>query len=157
MSMKSSKFGPVKYGDGRTKQAFKDSTDINKLLAKAQRKGSVAHLEKYDAAVYGEFANYDLLEAHSMLARAQSIFDDLPSEVRREFSNDSLSFARFASDEANVGRLGELLPALAAPGKYFPDVSATTEPDALKNALTSALADVLEVEVVAPPGPVPDT
>ena len=35
------------YKDGRTKQSFKDSTDINKILKKAQRTGSIAHLNKY--------------------------------------------------------------------------------------------------------------
>ena len=41
-----------KYKDGRTKQAFKDQCDINKMLAKAQRTGSIAHLNKYPEAVY---------------------------------------------------------------------------------------------------------
>jgi hypothetical protein len=46
---------PLKYNDGRTKQAFADSCDINKLLKKAQRTGSISHLMKYPEATYGEF------------------------------------------------------------------------------------------------------
>ena len=63
MSMWSSDFGPRVYDDGRTKQAFKDSTDINKILKKAAKAGTMSHLMKYPAPVYAEFQNIDLLEA----------------------------------------------------------------------------------------------
>ena len=64
---------------GRTKQSFKDSCDINKILAKAQKAGSISHLQKH-GAFYGDFAEApsDLLEARAMLARGQEIFDELP-------------------------------------------------------------------------------
>ena len=109
------------YDDGRTKQSYKDSTDINKILKKAQREGSLSHAMKYPAAVYGEFAGIDLLSAYELCGRAQGIFDDLPSEVRNEFDNDAFKFAEFASDPSNVNRLEELLPALAEPGPFFPN------------------------------------
>jgi hypothetical protein len=72
------------FGPGRTKQSFKDSTDINKILKKAQKAGSLAHLQKYDKAVYGEFHGYDLLEAMGKIDRANEIFADLPAEIRSE-------------------------------------------------------------------------
>ena len=121
MSMESSDFGPRKYEDGRTKQSFKDSCDINKMLRKAQKTGSIAHLQKYPEAVYGVFEGYDLLEAHGQITRANDIFNDLPSEIRNEFNNDALKFAGFASNPENNERLRELLPAIAEPGSYFPN------------------------------------
>lgn len=105
----------------RTKQAFRDAADINKILQKAQREGTIAHLQKYDERVYGEFQGYDLLEAHSLVTKAQTIFDELPSEIRREFEGDALKFAGFASDPANIDRLAEIFPAIARPGDYFPN------------------------------------
>ena len=137
-----------KYDDGRTKQSFKDSTDINKLLAKAQREGSIAHLNKYPSAVYGEFTGVDLLGAFQQVERAKAIFADLPSEVRKEFQGDAFKFAEYASNPDNIDRLDELIPAIAKPGRYFPDVRGSTPPDALRHALAGALEDVLEV----PPG-----
>ena len=110
-----------KYEDGRTKQAFADSCDINKILKKAQKTGSIAHVQKYPAAVYADFHGYDLLEAYEMANRAKEIFADLPSEIRREFNGDAFSFAAFASDPTNAVRLSELLPAIAEPGRYFPN------------------------------------
>ena len=72
------------YNDGRTKQSFKDSCDINKMLKKAQQQGSMSHLLKYPEAVYGEFdGEFDLLTARGRLDRANEIFADLPSEIRR--------------------------------------------------------------------------
>ncbi len=116
------------YSDGRTKQAFKDSCDINKILKKAQLAGGLSHALKYPEAVYGEFTGIDLLSAFGQIKRANAIFDDLPSEVRREFKGDALAFAGFASNPANIGRLQELLPAIAEPGSYFPNPAKRTEP-----------------------------
>ena len=118
------------YSDGRTKQAFKDSCDINKILKKAQKTGSLAFAEKYGEQQFGEFEGYDLLEAYEKIDRANEIFGELPSEVRNEFGNDALAFAGFASNPENSGRLQELLPAIAEPGDYFPNpVARQAEPE----------------------------
>ena len=110
------------YDDGLTKQSFKDACDINKIIKKAARAGTLSHLAKYDAAVYGEFdVEYDLLEAHDKIQKAQQIFDELPAEVRSEFSNNALEFAGFASNPANRHRLGDIFPALAQPGEFYPN------------------------------------
>mgnify|MGYP002259882746 CR=1 FL=1 len=112
----------LSYDDGRTKQAFKDQTDINKMLKKAQQTGSIAHLMKYPEATYGDFnGEMDLLTARAQIDRANTIFDELPSEVRREFDNDALKFVKFAGDPANNDKLSDLIPALAKPGSYFPN------------------------------------
>ena len=91
--MKSSDFGKRIYDDGRTKQSFKDQCDINKIIKKAARHGSLAHLQKYPEAVYGEFdGEFDLMTAHSRIAKAEQIFTELPSELRNEFGNNALEF-----------------------------------------------------------------
>jgi hypothetical protein len=110
------------YGPGRTKQAFVDQCDINKILKKAQKAGGLAHVQKYPEAVYGEFdGEFDLLTAHGKIARAQEIFDELPAEVRGEFQNNALAFVEFANQPENVGKLAEIIPAIAEPGRYFPN------------------------------------
>lgn len=114
-------FNSDKYDDGRAKQAFKDSCDINKIIKKAQKVGSLAFAQKYDKQVFGEFSGVDLLGAYQQVERAREIFAELPSEVRKEFGNDALKFAGFASDPENIDRLGQLIPAIAEPGRYFPN------------------------------------
>lgn len=111
-----------KFGKSMTKQSFKDSTDINKMLKKAQVTGSMSHLMKYPEAVYGEFdGEFDLLTAQARLEKANQIFADLPSEVRSEFNQDPIAFVKFAGDPQNNSKLREILPAVAEPGSYFPN------------------------------------
>lgn len=113
---------PLKYTDGRTKQAFKDQCDINKMLKKAQQTGSIAHIQKYPELIYGEFdGEFDLLTAHARIQRANEIFGELPSETRKEFDNNALEFVTWANNPENKGKLAELLPAIAEPGAYFPN------------------------------------
>lgn len=131
------------YSDGMTKQSFKDQCDINKILKKAEVAGGLSHVQKYDAAVYGEFdGEFDLLTANARIQKANEIFNDLPAEVRSEFQNNALAFVKFAADPANNDRLVELIPAIAEPGRYFPNAAnrfgkgagAATVPDEVVNA-----------------------
>ncbi len=149
--MESSDFDKTKdYGDGRTKQSFKDSTDINKMLKKAQTVGSLAHLQKYPAATYGAFdGTFDLLTAHEQIKKADIIFADLPSEIRNEFNNEALKFMRFAGDPENNDKLRELLPELAEPGRMFPNPVNRDDPEpAVAAAIPGDPPPVVVAEVV---------
>ena len=111
------------YPDGRTKQSFKDQTDINKILYKAQKTGTISHLQKHGGE-YGDFSDIgDLLSAHNRLERGRAIFADLPSEVRREFKQDVGAFFKYVNDPQNVDKLPDLLPALAKKGDQIVDVN----------------------------------
>ena len=96
--------GP-KFGPSQTKQAFKDSCDINKILAKARAKGVVTHLNRHQAE-YGDFTDIpDLLEAKARLDRANEIFEDLPGEIKREFGQNAQEFFSWANDPENASTL----------------------------------------------------
>ena len=113
------------YNDGRTKQAFKDETDINKVMEKAQRAGSLSHLIKHGAH-YGDFSDVsDLMSAHKRIERLHEIFAEAPSNVKKEFGNDAFAFMNFVNDPANASRLNEVLPDLARPGMQLPAVRRT--------------------------------
>lgn len=118
----------LEYTDGRTKQSFKDATDINKLLRRAQINGGLSHLSMH-GAMYGDFSDVpELLEAHGRLQRGEKIYRALPSELRREFPS-MFEFFAYVNDPVNKDRLPELFPELAAPGRQVPAVrrSAATE------------------------------
>jgi phage internal scaffolding protein len=112
---------PKNY-DNMTKQSFKDATDVNKILAKHSITGSLSHLEKYEGT-YGDFSDFDFLEAQNQIARGKQIFEELPAEVRREFGNNPGAFFEFANDPANVGKLEKVLPKIAERGNFFPRVN----------------------------------
>lgn len=111
------------YSDGRTKQSFKDSTDINKILARAWREGSLSHLEKYQG-VYADFSDFDFLEAQNALVRGRQIFSELPSELRKEFNQNPAEFFEFVNNPENEGKLGDIFPELAKPGRQKASLNA---------------------------------
>lgn len=137
------------YDDGRTKQAFKDSTDINKLVARGAIQEAKSHLEKFQP-VYGDFSDFDFQIAHEMIARGKSIFAELPSEVRREFNQSPREFFAFVNDPANVNKLGDVLPELAAPGRQRIVLNAAILSSA--NAVPPEAAAEEAAAPVEPPG-----
>ncbi len=123
------------YNDGRTKQSFKDETDINKILQRAQKTGTISHMNQFSGQ-YGDFSDFDFFENTIMLTRGREIFDALPSEIRNEFSQSPAAFFKYVNDPANKEDLLKKLPGLAAPGRQNIDVSgkaagaAASEPEA---------------------------
>lgn len=127
---------PKVYDDGRTKQSFKNAADINKILHKAQKSGVISHLAKHEA-FYGEFEAFDFTEAQNVLARAGTMFEELPSEIRSEFDQSPQKFFDFVNDPEHQGNLAELLPALAAPGRQRlsdPVIAEVVDPPAVPAA-----------------------
>ena len=113
------------YEDGRTKQSFTDVCDINKIIARAARAGTLSHLEKHGGQ-YGDFSDFDFFEAQNMLARAKSTFEELPAEIRREFDHDPAQFFEFVNSPDKQKELPDLLAKLCRPGNQLPDVTGKT-------------------------------
>ncbi len=139
-----------KYDDGRTKQSFRDETDINKILHRAQKAGTLSHLQKYEG-VYGDYADFDFFESQMTLTKGREVFDALPSELRNEFRQSPAEFFEFVNNPANADKLREKLPELAQPGRQNIDVSGKTAPDDLPEPAAAAP----EPEP-APPAPSPE-
>ncbi len=131
-------------GKSRTKQSFSDECNINNIISRYQISGTVSHLAKHEAN-YGFATSADLHEAMNIVSTAESMFAELPSEVRREFGNSPMRFLDFVQDEENVGKLGDLLPALAAPGDQLPQVD--------RGVLPPVLVDPVELEGSEPAEP----
>lgn len=134
-------------------QSFKDQCDINRILDKAKRAGVVSHISQYGGQ-YGDFTGFDYESAMVRIAEANSMFYDLPAEVRAEFGNKPSAFLTFVT--ANPPEVvAEKLPQLAAPGRQFPDViGGGTPPSGLKAASPAASA-ASEPPPAAPPAPDP--
>jgi len=139
-----------KYTDGRTKQSFRDETDINQILKRAQKSGTVSHLNKYEAR-YGDFSGFDFFEAQIKIAAGATMFADLPVELRREFNQSPAEFFEYVNDPANKDRLAKLLPGLAEPGRQNINVQGNIPAD------TQAAQDAAEIPPEAdPPAPPAD-
>lgn len=142
------------FGPSLTKQSFKHECDINRIMDKAAITGSITHLAK-NAGAYGDFSDFGpewYQEQSDNLARWNSVFYDLPSEIRSEFHNDPGKYHRFVTDPANKDRLEELLPELAQPGRQYPDVigGSAAEPPAAP-AASSADGQAVRAETPTEP------
>ena len=108
----------------RTKQTYLDQCDINRTMDRVKHGASLSHLANYGGE-YGDFSDWDANTYEDMqiqLARANSMFEDLPAELRNEFENDPGKWLEFVNNPENKDRLEEIYPVLAAPGKQLPDV-----------------------------------
>ena len=135
------------------KQTYKDQCDINRVLHKAQHTGTVSHVAKY-GQIYADFADFDYEEAQNRLAEAQSLFFDLPSEIRREFGNRPKAFLDFVANNP-LDVVEERLPQLAEMGRQFPDVVGGRIPPA--EAAQAAVQEVANATVSEPAEPAEST
>lgn len=77
-------------GVSRTKQAFKDETDIAKIVARHGGIPAAQHPGRFiDATVVNDF-----FAAQVMLSRAEQAFAMLPARVRDRFENDPAALVR---------------------------------------------------------------
>ncbi len=142
---------PIVWGESRTKQAFREETDINRILAIGNKTGAISHLAKYEGT-YGDFEQFDFLTAQLQIRKGDEIFEALPAELRREFSQSPRLFFEFVNDPANKGRLKDIFPDLAKPGDFPLDMSMRTPPGATTDP------DAVDPDAVVPPvAPDPDT
>ncbi len=141
---------PQEYADGKTKQCFNDECDIVKIMARADRAGTMSHLEKYEG-VFADFSDFDFREQTTKLSQGREIFDALPGELRQEFEQSPAKFFAYVNDPANVDDLKTKLPGLAAPGRQ---VARATPPTADETAAEmGGIAPPPEAPIVPPAAP----
>lgn len=113
----------------RTKQAFKQSCDINLIMKRFKNVQGVDYLQKFNGCVSGSFGDFsdvpDYRSALEQVRRADEVFMRLPAKVRARFENDAALFLDFCHDPANKDELVSL--GLAnAPQKGNADTPAKT-------------------------------
>lgn len=98
----------VDFGDeiSRAKQSFRDECDINKLLAKYQRTGVLEHVRRHGLE-YGFAPAVDFKEAMDIVAQGNSMFEELPSSLRKRFETPE-AFLEFVQDPENKEEMREL-------------------------------------------------
>ncbi len=87
-------------GHSRTKQSFKDETDINAIMARFQTTGMLEFVNKHEPQ-YGDVTAIDFQTSMQSVARARELFADLPSKVRDRFNNDPAELLEFLDNPDN--------------------------------------------------------
>jgi len=98
----------------RTDQSWKDRVDLNKVVAKASRvqvqEWRDVHAKWVDDASDIDVADLTFAEYNNVLAQAEQVFSDLPSDVRLRYNNDAREFLSFlAADPDGSTTVDELL------------------------------------------------
>lgn len=118
-----------------TQQSFKEECDINTIMRRYQATGQLPAMNE-TAPQYLDVSGMEFQSAMEFVAGAQSMFNDMPSEVRARFQNDPVQFLDFTSREENraeMHAMGLLKPEAAS------KPAAPTQPlTSLKNNPTAA-------------------
>ncbi|AXH76873.1 MAG: internal scaffolding protein [Microviridae sp.] len=101
-------------GPGRTKQSFKDECDINRIMARFAVTGMLDFVSRHEPR-YMDCSGIDYRACMDVVVEANSMFADLPSEVRDRFMNDPARFLDFCSDKENLPELRKMGLAKPAP------------------------------------------
>jgi len=85
----------------RTKQEFRKEADINNIMAKYLKTGTIEHINRRKP-IYADITNLgDFQENMNMIAEAKAEFASLPAKVRDRFQNDPHRLIQFLEDELN--------------------------------------------------------
>lgn len=121
-------------------QQHKDDCDINSIMRRFQKTGAIDHVSRHQP-MYGEVSPMDYHESMNIITRAQQMFDDLPSSLRRRFNGDPSELLAFVQNADNAEEAEELGLALSDEAKAVADTRA------------AAAAALAEVEATADPPP----
>ncbi|QXP07915.1 MAG: internal scaffolding protein [Arizlama microvirus] len=86
-----------------TQQHLKDETNINSIMARAQRTGNITSIgQRTSGPSYGDFTRItSFQEAHDMVMSARDSFMEFPASIRKIFKNDPGEMLAFLENPAN--------------------------------------------------------
>jgi hypothetical protein len=93
-------------GKSNVQQSDKDLTNLNKLLEPAMKKGLLRHTVKF-AGQYDDIPVADYQEAQLITAKAKSMYEELPMNIRAEFDTPA-KFLEFVQNPKNANKMQEM-------------------------------------------------
>ncbi len=120
-------------GDTMTKQSEAPACDINNLMSKYEKTGILEHVKNHPGDYVDMVGAPSYHAAMTLVAEAQSSFEELPSGVRKRFANEPALFLAFAENPSNQDEMREmgLLPkAPTPPEETEPEPPIAAEPPA---------------------------
>lgn len=89
---------PPSGGETLTEQSHKAHVDVNNIMARYTRTGVMEHIRRFEGQ-YADVSDMDYHEAMSKVADAKSMFEEMPSTMRRHFDDDVAQFLEFSVTE----------------------------------------------------------
>lgn len=112
-----------------TKQSLAEDLDVNKIIKKYNVTGILQKATDFEMN-YGDFTGADFNKAMNTVADANSLFEQVPSEIRAQFQNQPGAFIDFATNPENhlqMAKWGLANPKTVAP-EVPPVVAEATPP-----------------------------
>jgi len=88
----------IPVGKSRTKQAMREESDMNIIMARYEKTGLLDHANEYGPRYAAMPSQTDFHEAMNLVTEAQQMFADLPAGARSQFENDPAKFLDFMAD-----------------------------------------------------------
>lgn len=117
----------VKTGKGLTKQSHRDETNINYIMAKYNKTGLLTFGSTHQPE-YMAIKDTDFQSAMNTVVRANEMFAELTSTLRKKFNNNPEEFFRYVHDPANLDEMYELGLAVRPPPPPDPAPAPVTSP-----------------------------
>jgi len=87
----------------RTQQQFAKDCDINLIIQKYKKTGTVTHVRNGATGVYADLANIpSYQEALNTIIQANNAFGEVPAKIRARFGNDPQQMIEFLKDPSNM-------------------------------------------------------
>jgi phage internal scaffolding protein len=97
----------VDTGEGLTEQAHKNETDMNYILRDYVKTGLIKHAKDHEGK-YDDISVQDFQEAMFIVSEANSMFEELPGEIRKNFNNDPSQFLGFVQNPDNMDAMAKM-------------------------------------------------
>jgi phage internal scaffolding protein len=100
-------------GESMAKQSFKNECDMNRIIAKFRKTGMIDHIRENGGRFIDVPEDLDFQTAQNVMAKATSMFEELPSDLRKKFDNDVQTFMDYVNNPENedgMRQLGLLKP-----------------------------------------------
>lgn len=122
-------------GEQPAQQQFKNDCDINTIMKRIQKDEALNHVQKHQLE-YGVTTPTSYHQSLNIIKAADSMFADLPSQIRNEFNNNPQAFLKFVQDPKNQDRayeLGIALSTKAAEAAEPPGAAKTPDDEGAKS------------------------
>ena len=94
---------PIICEDGITEQHHSEACNVNNILATYMKTGILPPVDPN--AQYGDLSDFDYQSMQNQIANANSLFEQLPDNVKNRFGNEPYRFLNFVQDDKNYDEL----------------------------------------------------
>lgn len=83
-----------------TEQHHKKECDVNEIIRKYDKTGLISHISRIEAR-FGDFTGADFKSMRDQVAKATSMFEQLPAKIKNRFGNDPANLLAFMENPEN--------------------------------------------------------